>query len=416
HAKMARIIVRDFARFWRSRGYLGEARRWLATSAEQLRREGDQVELSRCLSALANVCGDQGDLDAARAACEEAIPLARAYDPGVNLVNLLSGLGTVLRKLGDPAGALELLTEAVDRARDLGDITYLCPALVNLANFSAKPDPDRARPLYQEALALARAQGDRRYEAAILANMAGLDSAAGDHAAAIAALSDAARTAQELRDEALESKIQGLLGVEHREIGNPEASVPVMQRCIELAERVGDQVSLSEATGDLGLTILALGDPRQAVVHLEQSLALARKIGHSRLEIGCLGGLSEANGQLGHLHRARACAVEALQLARDSQNEIYVVDMLEELADALLQQGDASGAIRAAACAEARRARGGVSLPPNRLARVEGIQVRARAAVGADAFDQMWTESLDHDALDALIDEFADQDPQELAG
>jgi len=137
-------------RFWWTRGYLAEGRRWLdaflglAPGAEGL----DPVR-ARALGAAGVLAAIAGAYDRATTLLDEALALRRALGDERGIAVTLGNLGGVAMKMGDYGRADRLFAEDLAARRALGDMWGIASALNNLAELA------RLRGDYQGAIARA---------------------------------------------------------------------------------------------------------------------------------------------------------------------------------------------------------------------------------------------------------------------
>jgi predicted ATPase/DNA-binding CsgD family transcriptional regulator len=183
--------------FWRLRGHMHEALRWLeealgsagadvppalrargmflggrfawslgdhAAGQEHLRRSialwrevGDAHGLADALQELGLQAGDSGDAAGARAALEESLALFRTAGDAAGTANALHGLGFRAEERGELSTAQELLEESLALRRALGHPSGLARTLNGLGIVArGRGDFARAEALHRESLALYR--------------------------------------------------------------------------------------------------------------------------------------------------------------------------------------------------------------------------------------------------------------------
>jgi predicted ATPase/class 3 adenylate cyclase len=160
---------------WRAlwlRGYLSEARQWLASAlaGREASSERVRVEALRAASFLAHWQGDRAEESAL---AEEALALARRSGRKSELAGALLSAGNAATSISDFERAEQLLQESLELARALVDIRAICMALGGLGSlYRTAGQPDRAREAWQESLPLIRAVGDRYGTAIVLFGLA----------------------------------------------------------------------------------------------------------------------------------------------------------------------------------------------------------------------------------------------------
>jgi predicted ATPase/DNA-binding CsgD family transcriptional regulator len=177
---------------------LGENRRAAALYEEALalsRTLGDHLKIAESLFHLSLATRELGDYARATALAEEALDLHLSVgNPG--RARALLALGDVARELGEPADVRIRCEESQALFRELGEPLGEGFSLHNLAVAAYQEGHlDLARTLGEESLAIFRRLDVGRALAEVLASMGPILDAAGDHAAALAALTEALRLA-----------------------------------------------------------------------------------------------------------------------------------------------------------------------------------------------------------------------------
>lgn len=207
--------ISALGRFWRARGHVREARRWLAmglaladdvpddiraealwTAARQATAQGDfddaipllkeaagtftRLGRSRqaafALSELGWVVLERGETDEAEALCREALALADESGDARARSGALRVLSDVLAARNDLPQAIALQQEALALRRTLGDPLLVSDATYHLGvGLFRKGEIDNARQAFEESLALARGLGEESQQAAALFMLAELD-------------------------------------------------------------------------------------------------------------------------------------------------------------------------------------------------------------------------------------------------
>jgi tetratricopeptide (TPR) repeat protein len=123
--------------FWTANGYLSEARRWLQRAVDRAGGR-ESSELARCLSLLARKLRNAGDFRKARDRASQALAMARRVDAsGAGELLALSTLASLETIFDRPAEARRLHEEAIDLARERGDLVSLWADLVDYAALEA---------------------------------------------------------------------------------------------------------------------------------------------------------------------------------------------------------------------------------------------------------------------------------------
>jgi tetratricopeptide (TPR) repeat protein len=146
--------------FWRARGHIAEARRWLARALEEADDVAPEVR-AKALWWSARQAGAQDDLKAELPLLEGALDLFRELGWPRETAFALGELGWIALQQGERGRAEELCEEALTVARATGDANAISAQLNYLADiYSARGDHLRALASHEEALALRRTLAD----------------------------------------------------------------------------------------------------------------------------------------------------------------------------------------------------------------------------------------------------------------
>jgi predicted ATPase len=272
-------------RFWGMHAHYAEARLWsarlLAVPAHGPESPAGLRARAGALYAGGFAAFRQGDLPAARAACTDAVALARDAGDADSGFWALHVLGMIDRAQGDYADSAARLEEAYGLAQSLGDdrgTFYRCVSLIQLGDTArCQQEYGRARVLLEESLALQRLSGDRAlvYTTAVtLLPLGHVAHEQGDHAAA--------RTCYE--------------------------------EALELARKVGSLPAAAAAITHLGYLAIDRDDADGGAELCREGLALYRKQG-SRMGVASgLEGLAGAAAVAGQPERALRLAGQAAAL------------------------------------------------------------------------------------------------------
>jgi predicted ATPase/DNA-binding CsgD family transcriptional regulator len=158
-------------RFWYIRGYITEARSWLARLLARPAR-GVPGPRAVALEGAGVLAWHAGDYAAARACAEEALVLQEEIGDQAGAAWSLNCLGLIALYERDYPQASSLLQSTLAMQRRIGDPFGVAGALLNLGAVARdRGDYQAARPLIEEALELFRAAPDRRGVAFCLHNL-----------------------------------------------------------------------------------------------------------------------------------------------------------------------------------------------------------------------------------------------------
>jgi non-specific serine/threonine protein kinase len=179
-AEEGQRLAASLSRFWETRGYLGEGRRWLE---EMLAGgQGARATRARALHGAGNLTMRQGEYRAALALYQEALALRRDLGDTPGIASSLVSVANVLYETAEYSQAEALYAEGLALYITLGDRWGSATALNNQGMAArGQSQYERATALLQEALARRRDLGDQRAVAESLNNLGLVASAQGDY-------------------------------------------------------------------------------------------------------------------------------------------------------------------------------------------------------------------------------------------
>jgi tetratricopeptide (TPR) repeat protein len=344
-------LVGALLRFWETRGFISEGRRWL---------EG----------ALAGGGGS---------------PAAR--------VRALNGAGAMAYHQSEYSRAAALHEEALALRRALGDRLGIADSLNNLGRAAySQGEYGRAVALYEEALALRRELDDRLGIAGSLSNLGYLVGKQGEYARSAALLEEALALYRELGDQRAVARSLQYLGRAAYRLGEYGRAEALYEQSLALRRDLGDRVGIAYSLHNLGLVAYQQSEYERAAALLTEALALDRELGVKR-------GIAEAHHDLGlvmqrrgEYRRAAALVAESLRLSRDLGARDQVAHGLETAAWVAAAQGQAHLATCLGGHADALREALGVPVLLEHRASHDQAVRTMRAMLGEAAFVAAWAE------------------------
>ena len=174
----------------------------------------------------------------------------RITDPALNATHL-SSLGNCHFSLGEYERAIDLYTQALAIARDIGDRQGEGATLGNLGICRYRlGEYERAIDLHTQALAIARDIGDRQARAR-LGNLGHCHSGLGEYERAIDLHTQALAIARDIGDRQGEGARLGNLGNCHSGLGEYERAIDLHTQALAIARDIGDRQG-EGAAGHLG--------------------------------------------------------------------------------------------------------------------------------------------------------------------
>ena len=252
-------------RFWITRGYYEEGKRWCEGALGKGDRAAAQAQ-AQVLAGLGHFALWQGDLGRAETVAQEGMKLSK--EVGIKSAistDFLIIQGDALRMRGDNKRAKELLEAALVLSREAEDRRSIAWSLGSLANVSSSQgDHERAKELYEEGLALARELGGAETISAQLLS----------------------------------------LGYEFLLEGDHERAAALNEEAAALLRNRGYRTGLEYALDNLGWAALMRGDYERAAELFEESVVLCKELGDKSTAAESLEGLACAAAARGEAERA----------------------------------------------------------------------------------------------------------------
>jgi Tetratricopeptide repeat len=184
-------------------GQAGPAAHTLAR-ARTLIADPNSALMRRVLVVGSHVTYRQGDLDASRDLCEQGLALASVHQDALLAVDCLSGLAQVLTDDGDLEQGIRCFEDALARARLLGDVRSVAFICCNKGTAEqARGHLDAAEELYLEARELGQPLHNLQFVSSVAANLAELSLERFEQNPTTTAVTEASTTAKKYLHEAL---------------------------------------------------------------------------------------------------------------------------------------------------------------------------------------------------------------------
>jgi len=344
-------LASAFARVWEVGPHWREGRDWFA---KLLSSEGS-TEPSLRANALfwtGGLARDQGDYGAARELLQEALELHRQLGDRLSEARDLLSLGHVAAYQGDYEAARAVMEQSLAIYEQKGARSNNIARSLHSLGWVAQEqgDGDSARSYYRRSLALYREEDDRRSAAVVLNNLGNLAADEGDYEAAIA-----------LHEEGL-----------------------------ALSREIGDRTGVSLLLNSMGHAAGTQGDHGRARALCQEALEIARELGARLLTARSLRGLARAAAHVGTHREAGEYYREALALSAEMGGKLLIADCLDGLAALASQQGQAERAATLFGTADALRRSIGAPTDSDDLASDAEQRKAAHDALGEDAFRAAW--------------------------
>lgn len=337
---------------------------------------------------------DQGELDLAEAALQEALPILEARGDVFNATEAMRALGSIAIARDDLDAALRHTERAESLLAALGNHASYIYALRNVgAVHRVRGDMVAARRKIEEALRISERSGNKNRHAQTCWSLGVLEHVAGNMDAARAAFARALAIADELHDRWLARIFQGDLGRFQMATGDLGQARTALAWAITGKDSEGRRRSAAPNRRDLALLALEEGNLAEAARLAEEALAEVlreRATADIALAEGVKARVLAAQGEL---DGAVALADGAVQRVARSQNQAVRIQVTLDWAHVHALEADPArlaGVEKglAEAAAAARRAGFGALAHEARFADCEllsarGSSARARACFAA---------------------------------
>ncbi|HET6833942.1 MAG TPA: LuxR C-terminal-related transcriptional regulator [Acidimicrobiales bacterium] len=363
---------------------------------------GDDRLRGQCLFLLA-VVQFYVDLDAAWELCVQARACAEAAADAFTADSALVIQGSVPCVRDRYRLALPLLQEGGERCLRRGDRTFAALAL----NFQDEialitGDIGLADRLATQALEIARPLGDYHAVGLSTCHLAFVRGVAGDIEGALRLMQPVVRSVEGAEHTVFIPRMGSVLGMLHLWRGDPEGAIAWFERDVRTADPVSaDNLIVARSLPGLVAALRHLGRRDEALGLVDRAIALARKLDVPHLVADAL----EQSGRLtapDDPDAAEDIHHQALALRIDHGMRTFMVDSLDALAGLACCAESFAEAVRLLAASDAARAAMGYPRPPIDRPDHETTVARLRAALGDEAFSDVWTEGSNLSLDDAV--------------
>jgi predicted ATPase/DNA-binding SARP family transcriptional activator len=353
-------------RFWMTRGYLSEGRRWLERALED--ETAPLPQRAAALSAAGSLAEHQNDFGPAEALHRQALAAWRAAGDLKNVGAALDSLGNVAHDRGNYEEAIGLHEQALSVCREVNDQWGIARALNNLGVVAYYQGAyDRAQVFWTECQSAMQTVGDTWSECQILNNL-------------------------------------GALAFQSGDLGRASA---LHEQALALRRRLGDKQGMAASFINLGEVALESGDLDRAVEMFEDGARLLREIGDDRQTAVALLNLSHVQRKQGHRTRAATSIQESLGLFHRNGDRYGLAGAMDVAAGLLTALGNAELATHVFAAAGALRETIGAARDRPAQTAFEIDMMATRNALDHITFEAAWnagkTMSLDQAITDAIM-------------
>jgi predicted ATPase/class 3 adenylate cyclase len=345
-------LIRGVFYCWFVRGQFSEGRSWLTRAVDAFPDAAARTTFLLYDGQLANA---QGDVNAAVPLLEESIALARAQGDRLSTGIGLNALATSALQLGRLDDVKVYGQEALTLLR-VGGQQHTVAQSLNILGVAAALEGDEQAALnyYEDALAISREMGMQENVARLLMNLGNMALARSEY--------DRART--------------------------------YYLECRATALGIGDAQTASGALANIGVVAKAAGELDVAREFLAEAMDEKLALGDGRGQIVALQGLGDIDRREGRFADARAFVARSLELCRDLNYVLGVIQGLELLASNCADEsGWAERGLRFASAADTERERSKIRRNDEDTVEFERAVGALRAELGPQDADRVWEES-----------------------
>jgi tetratricopeptide (TPR) repeat protein len=265
-----------------------------------------------------------GRLDAARAAYEHAVELARSIGDELLEQRAYGGLGVAYSRSNMPVEALNHLMLALDLARATNDPAHEAQWLASIGEALWKFDqPDDAIKAIQQAIVAARTAEDVSLEAGMLGLLGQIHVSSHEPDKARLYYAHALDLYRDLDETEVEIQTLSALGALEMEADRPTDAIRLYDEALQLAAQTDQRAAAVRIYGRLARLSQRQGDDEAALEALEQAASLAETISDQRALFGQ--------------------ALQHLAVAQDKAGQPAAMNTYEEALDIAREVGDTYG-------------------------------------------------------------------------
>jgi predicted ATPase/class 3 adenylate cyclase len=289
-------IASALYRFWETRGYAVEGRRWLDGLLAQAEREGvtfSEEGFGKAHIAAAYLAYVMQDYDHANTLLDKILSNVDVEEHPLEVAEAMNLQGLIALDRGDRVRANELFVHCVDIRRRMGEKRGIAIGLLNLASVAGDSDSNRKAIAYlDESLNLFRELGDINSMAHTLNNLGNRLQATGRFADAAASFEQSLAIYTRIRARRGVAIVSNNLGQVKRLLGDYVSSQQSFKSALVIFEDLGDKKYSALVLLNLGNLLYENGNILEARTHLENSLEFCREIGYVEVEayaLACIG-------------------------------------------------------------------------------------------------------------------------------
>jgi predicted ATPase/transcriptional regulator with XRE-family HTH domain len=352
-------------RFWETRGYLSEGRRWLS-QALAAGADAPASTRAKALRGAGSLAYQQGDFKAATSLFAQSLALCRELGDRQGIAEALGNLGRTALRRADYGAARASLEESLALCTELEHMVGMANAQFSLGVLALRQgDYVAAEARFRSSLTLNRQQGNKEGIANALEELATVMDEQAETRDQQALLDESQRLYRELEDRSGVAAVLGHLGMEAWAAGDRDRAEALLLEAQSLYRAVGDRRGVARLLGNRSLVALAGEEYARAATLCRESVAL-------------------------HVEAGDAWAVGRY---------------LPVFAAVVMRQRQPARAVRLFSAAAGLREKLGASLPPIVRADHDRAIASLRERLGEPAFGEAWAAGQALLSLPSILDE-----------
>ncbi len=255
--------------------------------------------------------------------------------------NLLE-IASVEDSQGKPDAALAGYNQALQLQREIGMKKEVGDTLIFIgAVYQSKGDYDKALENFKEALQIHREAGGESIQALCLNDIGNVYLGKGDNDNALIYLQQALQLREKLKSSDGIAETLASIGQVYTNTGRYDEALPAFMRSLDLRRKDGNTRGVAEESHDVGMVFEYQGRLGAAVSGLQDAVKGYESVGdHSSYMVDLLNDLAEALAQAGRGSEAGPLLQEARKMATTLKNEIAQAEILNTEGDVERYRGD----------------------------------------------------------------------------
>ncbi len=281
---------------------------------------------------LGHVFMTTGDYEKSLEECDLGLGLMETDEPEAVKLNRVKG--RTYMRTGDYDKAMELLSDALELAKSIGDKDEIAEVGHNLGTVEwYRGNYGKALEYLEDALEIRKKLDDNRGVARTATNIGIVYSSRGDPKDALTYLEQALTSFEKIGDKLNLALVYNNMGMAYFKLGKLDEALKYFEDSLELFQRVGDKGSTATALNNLGLVIQEMGKLQQSMEYHERSLDIRRLIGDKQGIAMSLYNLGKVYMEKSMYELASKTFVDAVDICKEIGNKHLLGEILCDMSD-----------------------------------------------------------------------------------